>query len=117
MSDVAGRFGAQVSGTWQAQIFLAYASEDKKLAVAAKAAVEDYATEKQQRKISVTSWSLAAELSTSLMTVSFRITQTNVTLESFSIRQWTGLWYVNQSALLFGTMSSLRLACLLAERA
>jgi predicted nucleotide-binding protein len=53
--------------TWQAKVFLAYASEDSDLALALEAAVNKYATRKRGGKISVTNWEVEAKPSMSIL--------------------------------------------------
>jgi predicted nucleotide-binding protein len=54
-------------GTWQAKVFLAYASEDKDVALAMQAAIDDYPSSKKGGTISVRPWQVADELSASIL--------------------------------------------------
>lgn len=55
-------------GTWQVKIFLAYASEDRDVALAIQDVVESYPVRKEGGTISFTCWEIAAEQSESVLT-------------------------------------------------
>jgi predicted nucleotide-binding protein len=56
-----------VPGTWHADVFLAYASEDQKLARATQAAMNDYPTTEKGGTIFVKPWALTAEPTVSIL--------------------------------------------------
>lgn len=53
-------------GTWQAKVFLAYASEDRKVAVAVQEAITEEAKAEGDGKITVVKWIVNAELTDSI---------------------------------------------------
>jgi predicted nucleotide-binding protein len=57
----------ETPGTWQAKVFLAYASEDKDVALAMQAAIDNYPLSKKGGTISVRPWPVADELSASIL--------------------------------------------------
>lgn len=54
-------------GTWHAKIFLAYASEDRDVALAVQDAIKKYAAGKAGGKITVTPWEENNELTKSIL--------------------------------------------------
>jgi hypothetical protein len=54
-------------GTWQARVFLAYASEDGDVALAVKGAIENYAKRKAPGKVLVIAWEVNNELTKSIL--------------------------------------------------